>query len=214
MSPLAWVAELPRWILLSPGVVAGFVFLLVLVWSVVRPRRRVVADPLEATEASAMALWNSLPADDDLRRRLEAIDWESFDAADRRQSEVPKLIVALQAEETTAIQAVDGLSRLLCTGGESLYSAASPATPFLIEALGRTGGAVQARIVSLLQDFGWCTNVVHVGERLPQWGFVLRDRLVEEIGQFRALAGSADERVAAPARELIKDLESSPQTPP
>ena len=145
-----------------------------------------------------------------LLERLHAIDWSLYNTAYGSALNVPDQLQRLLRGGKEAIAASHDLWCGLCHQHAFVSSAALPALPFILEALGWADEALTVEILDILLGFASCTRPGFAdgfAEGFP-WVDELRLRVAEYLPRLRELSGHANVEIADFAQLIIEDLDA------
>lgn len=139
-------------------------------------------------------------------RRLNAIDWASYDTAYGPAVRVPGQLLRLAGTgKRSAVAASHDLWCGLCHQHAFVSSAALPALPFILQVLEHADPELTVEILDILLGFAVCTNPGWRAQT-QEWERLLRERLRAELPRFQRLASHPDEEVAGSARRMVAEL--------
>jgi hypothetical protein len=154
---------------------------------------------------------------DNLKLRLNAIDWSSFQTAYGAATNVPQQIERMNSpDEKVALSGIRELWAGLCHQEVQIASAALPALPFIMERLPAPSDKVTAEVLDILAGFAVTTDPLRAEQyqqalgrkSLPQpsWIVDVRSRLRAELDRIAAFTTHQNAEVAECAKRIIEEL--------
>lgn len=141
------------------------------------------------------------------REALHSIDWSTFETAYGSATWIPHALCLLL--EGTKAQSLDASHKLwsgLCHQHAYVSSAALPALPFILDALGSADSDLAVELLDILLGFARCT----AGKRAPVgWQHSLRNALLEAQPLINTFLSNADPDVVAEAELVLEELQNA-----